>query len=87
MPGSKLGGKRSIPFEAQNIFLSRVSQRKMRMRYYRSASSPSYRQADPFKGRRDRRCTNLSATMTFLTEMQRQQKHGLLAVILEAAAP
>lgn len=29
----------------------------------------------------------ISAAMTFLTEMQRQQKHGLLAVILEAADP
>ena len=29
----------------------------------------------------------ISAAMTFLTEMQRQQKHGLLAVITEAADP
>ena len=29
----------------------------------------------------------ISTAMTFLTEMQRQQKHGLLAVILEAADP
>ena len=29
----------------------------------------------------------ISTAMTFLTEMQRQQKHGLLAVILDAANP